>query len=248
MENHNKDRLYRIIIILLIIIILILLYLNKVGKVTDKSYKPTGNVDVFDIDIDCVCKNKDDCSKNDKGSRNNGNVTPSDNGEVIPESNGEELPVYHEEEDEEVFGVVFVDDKNGDYIYQQNLRIFTNSAFEIEDLIAPGVSNTYNFVVHNSTNANLKYNLNMYDTSEYKINMKYRLKRNNEYVIGSADKWVDVSEIDLKDLSVNAGSSDSYSLDWNWPYNGGKDKDDTIAGEKMTSKYKLNIKFNFRQA
>lgn len=247
MENQTKDRLYRIIIVLLIIIILILLFFNKVGKVTDINYKPTGNVDVFDIDIDCTCQNNDDCSKSDKSGKSDKQVTP-----VVPDKDGkgdgEVIPTFDEDTDEEVIGVVFVDDKNGDYIYQQNLKIFTNSAFEQEDMIAPGVSNTYNFVVHNSSNTNLKYDLNLYEISQYKINMKFRLKRNNEYVLGSTDKWLDASELKLTDLSIKAGSSDSYSLDWQWPYNGGKDKDDTIAGGNMTSKYKLNIKFNFRQA
>ena len=231
MTERRKDRFYWTIIILLIIIILILLFFNRIGKVVDKKPAPTGNIDVFDIDIGCGCNDKSNCQNPVK-------IDKDDN----------EIPVFIEEDDKEVIGVVFVDDANGNYIYQQNLKIFTNSAFEQEDMIAPGVSNTYNFVVHNSSNVNLKYNLLMYDTSEYNVNLKFRLRRNNEYVVGSSSKWVSASELKASDLFIAESSSDSYSLDWKWPYNDGKDAEDTLAGENMTSKYKLNIRFDFRQA
>ena len=234
MQDGKKNRFYWTIIVLLVIIILILLYFVHIVRVVDNGLKPTGNVDVFDIDINCSCKDKSKCSDKD------GNIDIH----VVPD----DLPVYDEEEDIDVIGTVFVDDKNGNYIYQQNLKIFTNSAFEQEDLIAPGVSNTYNFVVHNSSNIDLLYNLYLYDTSEYKINMKFRLRRNNEYIVGSKSKWASLDELNLSKLFIESGSSDSYSLDWKWVYSGGKDKEDTNIGKNMTTKYKLNIRFDFAQA
>ena len=229
MTERKRDRFYWTIIILLIIIILILLFFNRIGKVVDKDVvAPTGNIDVFDIDIGCGCDDKSNCHKPVDKDKN-------------------EIPVFDEEEDIEVIGTVFVDDKNGNYLYQQNLKIFTNSAFEQDDMIAPGVSNTYNFVVHNSSNVKLKYNITMYEISEYKLNLKFRLRRNNEYVLGSSSKWVSISDLNVYDLLINSGSSDSYSLDWKWVYSDGKDYEDTIAGENMTSKYKLNIRFDFKQ-
>ena len=85
----------------------------------------------------------------------------------------------------------------------------------------------------------------MYEATEYKVNLKYRLKRNNSYVIGNDNRWVTARELKTEFSRINAGTSDNYSLDWKWVYEDGKDKDDTIAGENMTSKYKLNIRFYF---
>lgn len=221
MEKDKSKNYFWTLIIILIIIILILLFFTNFGKIDNNYLTPTGNVDVFDIDIDCNCK--DSCTNDDK------------------ENN---IPTFNETNDTNVFGTVFVNDENGNYIYQQNLNIFNNSAFEYTNKIAPGVSNTYHFVVHNSTNTNLKYYLQMYENSEYKINLKYRLRKNNEYIIGDDNTWVTASDLKTAFSKINSSSSDSYSLDWKWFDD---DKNDTIAGKNMTTEYKLNVRFYFEK-
>ena len=229
MEDRRKRyTLYWIITILLIIIILLLLFFIRFGRIR-YSLVPTGNVDVFDIDIRCNCTGKDNC------------VTTNDEGETVT------IPTFNEDKDKKVLGNVFVDDANGNYIYQQKLRIFSNAAFKYTDKIAPGVSNSYHFVVHNSTNAKLKYFIQMYEDSEYFVNLKYRLKRNNNFVIGDEDKWVTANELKTEFSKINISSSDSYSLDWKWEYDDGVDDLDTLAGKEMESLYKLNIRFYFEE-
>ncbi len=231
MDNRKKNNLkFWTIIILLIIIILLLLFFVKFGKIhNDYMLIPTGNVDVFDIDINCDCSGKEDdnCNKTDK----DGNI----------------LPVYKPEIDKNTIGQVWIDDKNGNYIYQQNLKIFTNSAFYYTEKIAPGISNTYNFVVHNSTPVKLKYNIQMNEDSEYKINLKYRLKREGNYIIGNESTWVSADELITGFYDIDTMHSDKYALDWKWAYDDGVDSQDTIAGEYMTSTYKLNIRFYFEE-
>ena len=225
-DNRKRNTRYWIITILLIIIILLLLFFIRFGRIR-YSLVPTGNVDVFDIDIRCNCAGKDNC------------VTTDDDGNTVV------IPTFNE--DKKVLGNVFVDDVNGNYIYQQKLRIFSNAAFKYTDKIAPGVSNSYHFVVHNSTNAKLKYFIQMYEDSEYFVNLKYRLKRNNNYVIGDDNKWVTASELQTEFSNINMSSSDSYSLDWKWEYDDGVDEMDTLAGREMDSLYKLNIRFYFEE-
>lgn len=227
-DRRKRNTLYWIITILLIIIILLLLFFIRFGKIR-YSLVPTGNVDVFDIDIRCNCTGKDNC------------VTTNDEGETVT------IPTFNEDKDKKVLGNVFVDDANGNYIYQQKLRIFSNAAFKYTDKIAPGVSNSYHFVVHNSTNAKLKYFIQMYEDSEYFVNLKYRLKRNNNFVIGDEDKWVTANELKTEFSKINISSSDSYSLDWKWEYDDGVDDLDTLAGKEMESLYKLNIRFYFEE-
>lgn len=226
-EKVNNLKFWSIII-LLIIIILILFFFINFGKIGN-NLVPTGKVDVFDIDIECDCSDTGKCTTTDE----NGN-------KII-------VPAFNRLANKDDLGIVFVDDKNGNYIYQQNLQIFNNAAFQYTDKIAPGVSNTYHFVVHNSTKMKLKYYVEMYENTEYKVNLKYRLKRNNSYVIGNDNRWVTANELKTEFSKINAYTSDNYSLDWKWEYEDGKDNEDTLAGENMTSKYKLNIRFYFEE-
>ncbi|MBR1748430.1 MAG: hypothetical protein IJ743_01395 [Bacilli bacterium] len=224
MEDSSKRNM--VIIVILLIIILILFFFIRFGKIESYALIPTGNVDVFDIDVRCKCE-----------SSENGTSC------ITIDGDGNEIgvPVYHEKTDRYTLGKVFVDDKNGDVIYQKNLSIFENAAFKYTTKIAPGVSNVYQFVVHNSTDTPMKYSMQMYEDTEYSINLKYRLKRNDVYVIGNDDSWVSASELQTKFSRLDVADSDKYSLDWKW-----FDSDnDTEIGKNMTSEYHLYVRFSF---
>lgn len=231
MEKDNR-KYFWLVILLLLIIIIILLFLGRFGKINEYLI-PTGNVDVFDIDINCDCDTCDVVSDKDN---NQSNSTKKKINKVYKQ--------FDEEEDSNVTGTIFVDDENGDYIYQEHLNIFTNPAYEFTNKIAPGSSNTYYFVVHNSTDVNLVYKIKFYEESEYKVNLKYRLKRNDKYIIGNDTRWVSAKDLITEMNSITFGSSDNYSLDWKWF---DSDKNDTIAGKKMDGLYKLNIRFYFEE-
>ena len=254
-EDKKGNTAYRIItIILLIVIIILLLFFNRFGKIDNSksALVPTGNVDVFDIAVNCMCKN------------NNCEVTDS-NGKVIPifnEARDREVTgrVFkkeikkktdnkdaEEEPEQEVTGEVYVDDQVDNYIYQEKLQIFNNPAYEFTNKIAPGVSNVYHFVVHNSTNAKLKYKIKMQEYSEYKLNMVYRLKNGDRYVVGDNETWVSASKLETAFKKINQSTSDDYSLEWQWKYDG-NDNIDSIAGANMDSEYRLNIRVNFEVA
>lgn len=220
MDNNKGFIRFLIIVILLIIIILLLLFRTNVGEIKHEYLIPTGHIDVFDIDVRCECKTKDTC-------------------EIVVDN----IPVFNPTTDEETTGEVFVDDKNGNYLYQQKLEIFNNSYFNNTNKIAPGVSNTYYFVVHNSSEVNIKYNIEMTESSEYNINLKYRLKKNNAYVIGNEDTWVTADELKTAFSNLNVSTSDSYALDWKW-FDASNDNE---VGENMTSEYNLMIRVYFEQ-
>ena len=216
-NEQKKDKFFRIITVLLIIIIIILLFFSRIGKINNYPV-PTGNVDVFDIDVDIDYADVSHGNTDYNGKTNTDiNIGPSYSKNIRTETSNNnqdierKIPTYDKEKDKDVLGRVYVDDKNGNYIYQQNLDIFNNAVYQYTNKIAPGVSNTYHFVVHNSSKMNLKYYIEMYENSEYQVNLRYRLKRNNNYVIGNDNNWVT----------------------------------DTKAGKNMTSLYKLNIRFYF---
>lgn len=126
---------------------------------------------------------------------------------------------------------VIIDDDNGNYLYQHDLDIFKNNIFK--DKIAPGITGSYLFNVH--TNTNIKYSIVMDKISKYDINLKYRLKKNNEYII---DKWVKVDKLNTKEFILNKDETDKYILEWKWF----DDDLDSFIGENM-DKYLLNINF-----
>ena len=128
------------------------------------------------------------------------------------------------------------------------MRIFENAAFQYTSVIAPGVSNSYNFKVHNETKNAIRYSILFDEDSEYNINMVYRLKRGGEYIVGSDTEWVRADRLTSALKLLGNDAVDNYTLDWKWPYDGGTDAADTKAGEKMTSKYSLGIKVNFEEA
>ena len=258
---NERDKYLLIIITVMVIIILILLFFSKFGTIENKYLRPTGNIDVFNIDIDssCGCDKNKECNNNKKNNNYNNNYyykKKTNNNNEVNENNDknndkktdtDSLPVWDEEEDKDVMNRVYVDDNNGDYIYQKNLRIFNNAFYEYTNKIAPGVSNSYYFVVHNSSDMNIRYYLEMYSDTKYDINLKYRLKRNGNYIIGSSNKWVTANELKTSFSNLNIKDSDKYQLDWKWIYESGNDEKDTYIGENMDSLYKLNVRFYFEQ-
>ncbi|MCR4753450.1 MAG: hypothetical protein K5837_03475 [Candidatus Saccharibacteria bacterium] len=251
-KAQERNRFANTAIILLLIAIAILLWLLLKPQ-PEPTKIPTGNVDVFDIRIGCLCGDDDgdgkpdDCDKDGDGEADKvSDLTPGSEGYKSYYSstiNGRTEPM-----DVSTTGIVYVDDDNGKYVYQKELQIFQNAAFEYTNKIAPGVSNSYNFKVHNETNNAIRYNIDFDEDSEYAVNMLYRLKRGGTYVVGSDTEWVSSSNLSVSALKQLAKDGvDTYTLDWKWPYEGGKDAADTEAGEKMTSEYVLGIKVNFEE-
>ena len=200
---------------------------------------------MFDIRIGCICKKEDgkECDPDEDGFLPYS--TPGRNSA----SNSSERTINGETDtDIDDEGIVYVDDKNGWYVYQKNLQIFQNAAFEYTNKIAPGVSNSYDFKVHNETKKSIRYNVQFEEESEYPVNMLYRLKRGGSYVVGDESTWVSANDLTVSALKILASDGiDTYTLDWKWPYEGGKDAADTTAGQNMTSEYSLGIKINFEE-
>ena len=127
-----------------------------------------------------------------------------------------------------------------EYVVTKNKDIFENKYFDNKK-IAPGVSGTYEFDVINNRKSKVKYKINTSNTNNSNINLQYRLKRDNEYVIGNESTWVKINNLSLNDVLLNSKSTHSYILEWKWPYEDGIDNIDTQIGKDGNSKYELNI-------
>lgn len=118
-----------------------------------------------------------------------------------------------------------------------DLKIFSKTSYPIEGKIAPESSNMYQFIVKNNTIYKLKYQINFIETNDYNINMKYKLKKNDEYII---DHYVSASELNINDIILNSNENDTYYLEWKWV----SSSNDTEVGANPESYYglKINIK------
>ena len=119
----------------------------------------------------------------------------------------------------------------------KRLRIFSNQAYEYFSKIAPGVSNSYDFVIKNNNDFPVLVDISMKEVNPYFINMEYKLKSENSFLAGSSFKYVSVKELSQKNIYLKAHSSKLYSLDWKWI-----DSDnDTEIGEAVDANYKLLV-------
>lgn len=204
----NKDNIKKAVIIVLILIILILLYLLilRAGYIVHHGpVVPTGNVDIFEINCKCTCKDKKHC---ECGFNKN-------------KSNIEDLIVYDK-------------DKIWD---NKELRIFSNPAYEYESIIAPGSLNTYTYVVRNNNDFDMVIDMKFVEENEKDINMKFKVKSQGKYLIGSEDKYDEIKDKTIEQIKIPAKSQISYILDWKWI-----DSDnDTQIGFDIGSTYKLSI-------
>lgn len=115
-----------------------------------------------------------------------------------------------------------------------DLKIFTKSIYNIDGVIAPESENVYEFIVKNSTEYDIKYNVNFNETNLYNINMKYKLKKNDTYII---DHYVSASELNITNQLLSVNSKDTYYVEWKWI----SSSNDTNIGSNPEAKYNLQI-------
>ena len=228
MEKLKNNKILNVIIELVLIIIIIFLLLHNCNLQKNKNKKvPTGNVDIIEITCDDIktCDIETNKTSDNKTNSNN-NILPV----INPAEQEQEKP----KETEPETGLVTIDNYTVRWNGKKNLKIFTNSAYELEDVISPESSSTYKFIVKNKTNYKLKYKITFTETNPSNINMKYKLKKNKDYIV---DNYTSYENISIKDQVFEAGENDTYYLDWKWI----SSSNDTHIGE-IEAEYGLEIK------
>lgn len=118
-----------------------------------------------------------------------------------------------------------------------DLNIFEDSLYNNRRLIAPRSTNIYEFIIRNNTGETINYNLTFRECNFNKINMKYRLTHEGEYLAGSETKWVTFDELNQSQRIIKNRKDDVYFLEWKW-FDG---ENDTEIGEGDSSDYSLQI-------
>lgn len=194
-------------ITLVIIIIFLLIHNCKLMK-NKKNPIPSGNVDILEI----KCDNEEKCKvepTNGDSIESNDMLSENENkkNESVSNSTRDEITFLPEPEE------LSVTDENIKWDGMKDIKIFSNSMYELSDRIAPECSNIYKFVVKNSTKYNLKYTINFIENNPYKVNMKYKLKKNDAYLI---DNYVSADKLDISDFILNSNNDDIFYLEWKW--------------------------------
>ena len=216
--NKEKRKINKILMILnVVLIIIVVILLLKGCSKKEETIKNNGKINIFEIkcDTDCDCN----CDK--------------DNNEKDKEKDDNTQEAFKPIDDDQELDIKILD-KNKSWNDNENINLFEDSEYVVSGKIAPESTGTYQFVIKNSTIYNVKYNLNFDERNNYNINMKYRLKKNNEYVINN---WVTYSKLKQESIKLNKNSSDTYYLEWKWF----ESTNDNSIGEDINSKYGLSI-------
>lgn len=134
---------------------------------------------------------------------------------------------------------ITIEDNNGNILYQQEINIFNSLR-----TIAPGISNNYYFTVKNQSNIDIFYLINLDNISKHNINIKYRLKRNNNYIVGNNSLWVTIEKLKTKELKLENNKIDNYILEWKWF---DSDEQDNYIGKSKIKKYIVKLNFQMEE-
>ena len=264
-KESKKDLIIKFLLIIVIILLLlhncVLLNKRKIGKtpsgnvniieitcvdndkcdVTDKQNGSNNKNDSISTDeeiveIDNTSDSNNNTNSNTNTRRNNRTNNNANNSSSNNNTNNNTTTSDTTEDTTEPDGEVFIKDKKLIWNDSSDLKIFTNSVYTLENKISPESSNTYQFVVKNSTAYKIKYNISFVETNPYNINMKYKLKKNNTYIV---DHYVSYNQLNISDQLLNAKNNDTFYLDWKWI----SSDHDNAAGENKAN-YSLKIEVN----
>jgi len=134
--------------------------------------------------------------------------------------------------------IIRVSDNKVELDEKTELDIFANEKYNYENKIAPRSKGSYKFFVKNVSANNLSYNIKFSDFMTNPVNMKYKLKIDNVYIRGNASTYVDLSELNVDEITVQKDSNNVFTLEWYWEDD---DKNDTQTGRLENQYYILNL-------
>ena len=106
-------------------------------------------------------------------------------------------------------------------------------------VIYPSIKGEYKFSIKNETLTTMKYDIDFKEKMTAPINMKYRVKMDNIYIKGSQDKYLDLSDINVKDIVVPSNSINVYTLEWCWVEDDVKDT--KVANAQGNQYYEIGM-------
>ena len=138
--------------------------------------------------------------------------------------------------------------ENDGYMYIKNAQKITESMEAGEwNVPYPFIVDAVfqKFGVKNVTNGDIIYDVGFTDQSNYLVNMKYKLKIDNIYIVGDENHYVSLDQMKVNDITVVNGSNNIFTIEWYWEDD---DPRDVIVGmAEPTQYYTLNLAINARE-
>ena len=142
-------------------------------------------------------------------------------------------------------GMINVYQKDINVTKDTPIDIFNNEKYEGKKIIAPRSKGNAKFGVKNVSNRDVIYDIKFSDLSAYLVNMKYKLKIDNIYIVGDENHYATIDQMQVKDITVIDGSNNIFTIEWYWEDD---DPRDVIVGmAEPTQYYTLNLAITARE-
>lgn len=113
----------------------------------------------------------------------------------------------------------------------QDINLFENSLYGNSGIIAPGTHGEYVFEIENLSNSEVTYQIGIRENKDTQhVNLEYCLKSENHNNLENSQEWVSSSQMRTQKFNLSAKEKETYQLLWQWPFESGRDKVDTLAG------------------
>ena len=103
-----------------------------------------------------------------------------------------------------------------DWYANENINLFKRVNGNGEKVIFPGDSGDYEFILRNTNSVPVFYSMKISEDNKDNINMKYRLKLNNVYIIGDENTYESIDKINLEEIKILENAKSLYTLEWKW--------------------------------
>ena len=136
-----------------------------------------------------------------------------------------------------VEGTLIVHDEEVQYGNNTTVNIFKHfNEHRVDNRIAPEDSDVYSFYVRNNNPFDIIYRFSFGEINNDRINLKFRLKKNGNYIISD---WVTGTELAASNMELGSKKYDKYELEWKWF----EADNDTEIGEKEMASYYMDVFF-----
>lgn len=136
--------------------------------------------------------------------------------------------------------IINISSESKNWYENDNINLFKYLNKSGEKVIWPGQSGEYEFIVKNTNKIPLYYSIKLSEENKSKINMKYRLKLNNIYIVGDTNTYESIEKINFENIKILENAKSTYTLEWKWE---DSDNDAEIVKNGLAT-YRIYIDIN----
>lgn len=133
--------------------------------------------------------------------------------------------------------IIKVKSEKKEWHLNDNINLFKTTNSKGEKIIYPGETGKYDFIIENVDMIPIYYKISISDDNKNNINMKYKLKQNNVYVVGNEDVYENIEKLNLQEIKIMEKAKALYTLEWKWE----ETEKDLELGKQGLATYRIYI-------